>query len=75
MDREGLVAAFARLGEVFVAVERQLEAIPTYRALPLTGDAWLYVTTGSLGAPAVVVYYEILASERVVWLRGAALNR
>jgi hypothetical protein len=62
------------LEDVFSATERQLEAIPTYRAIELGQDRWLYVTHAALDAPSVVLFYEIEPTERTVSLLGVDLN-
>lgn len=69
-----LVSAYPRLEDVFSATERQLEAIPTYRAIELGRDRWLYVTQAALDAPSVVLFYEIEPIERTVLLLGVDLN-
>jgi hypothetical protein len=73
-DQERLVSAYPRLEDVFSATERQLEAIPTYRAIELGQDRWLYVTRVALDAPSVVLFYEIKPIERTVSLLGLDLN-
>lgn len=73
-DQERLVSAYPRLEDVFSATERQLEAIPTYRAIELGHDRWLYVTHAALDAPSVVLFYEIEPIERNVSLLGVDLN-
>jgi hypothetical protein len=55
-------------------MEHQLEAIPTYRAIELGQDRWLYVTQVALDAPSVVLLYEIEPVERTVSLLGVDLN-
>jgi hypothetical protein len=73
-DRDRLVARHSRLQGVFSAIEDQFKAIPTYRAIELGRDRWLYVTQAALNAPPVVLFYEIDVAEHVVMLIGADLN-
>jgi hypothetical protein len=73
-DQERLVSAYPRLEDVFSVTERQLEAIPTYRAIELGQDRWLYVTHVAFDAPSMVLFYEIEPIERTVSLLGVDLN-
>jgi hypothetical protein len=73
-DQQCLVSAYPRLEDVFSAMEHQLEAIPTYRAIELGQDRWLYVTHVALDAPSMVLLYEIEPVERTVSLLGVDLN-
>lgn len=66
--------AYPRLEGVFSATERQLETIPTYRAIELGDGRWLYVTHAALDAPSMVLFYEIETIERIVLLIGVDLN-
>jgi len=74
-DQQRLEAQHPRLGRVFAAVERQFEAIPSYRAHPLDARRFLYLTRSAWEAPAMVLFYEIRAEDRVVLLIGVDLNR
>lgn len=68
------MSAYPRLEDALSATERQLEAIPTYRAIELGYDRWLYVTHAALNAPSVVLFYKIDPVERIVSLLGVDLN-
>jgi hypothetical protein len=72
-DQEQLEAEHSRLGDVFVVVERLFKAIPNLNAVQVSHEAWVYQTRGALGAPPVVLYYEIRPDEQVVNLLAAVL--
>lgn len=74
-DQERLVSQYPRLRRVFAATEHQFEAIPTYNAIDLGNDRWLYVTHMALDAPPVVLFYEVRPDERVVVLLGTDLSQ
>lgn len=75
VDAARLVAQYPRLESVFAAIEDQFGAIPTYRAIDVGQDRWLYVTHAALGAPPVVLFYEIQPLQHIVLLIGADLNQ
>jgi hypothetical protein len=72
-DQERLEAEHSRLGDVFAVVERLFEAIPNLNAVQVSDETWVYQTRGALGAPAVVLYYEIRPDEQIVNLLAAVL--
>lgn len=57
--RTQLEADFPRLVDIFRAVEGQLGVVPTHLARHLSANTWLHQTLPGLGAPALLIYYEI----------------
>lgn len=72
-DQEHLVAEHPRLQEVFAVVERLFQAIPTLNASRIDDEKWVYKTRSALGAPSLVLFYEIRAAENVVRLLAAVV--
>jgi hypothetical protein len=72
-DQEQLEAEHPRLHEVFAVVERLLQAIPTLNASRIDDEKWVYKTRSALGAPSLVLFYEILDTENLVRLLAAVV--
>jgi len=47
--------------------------IPTLNASQIDDERWVYRTRQALGAPSLILYYEIRPNERVVRLLAAIL--
>jgi hypothetical protein len=69
-DRAELERQHPRLHAVLEVVCRQFERLPDLnsRKLVENQEVWLYRTRWALGAPPVFIYYEVVESERLVYL-------
>ena len=72
-DQEQLEAEHPRLHEVFMVVERLFQVIPTLNASRIDDEKWVYKTRSALGAPSLVLFYEILVAENLVRLLAAVV--
>lgn len=72
-DQEQLEAEHPRIHEVFAVVERLFQAIPTLNASRIDDEKWVYKTRPALGAPSLILFYEILAAENTVRLLAAVV--
>ena len=55
------------------ALRRLFSVIPTLNASQIDDERWVYRTRQALGAPSLILYYEIRPNERVVRLLAAIL--
>lgn len=73
VDQEQLEAEHPRIHEVFAVIDRLFQAIPTHNASQIDDERWVYKTRSALGAPSLVLFYEIHAAKNLVWLLAAVV--